>query len=76
MNWPIGIAIYLTVWWTILFAVLPWGVRSQEESDDVVPGTEPGAPVSPLLVKKAIATTLVAAFVFAGIWWAMENVSL
>ena len=76
MNWPIGIAIYLTVWWTILFAVLPWGVRSQHESDEMVPGTEPGAPVQPLLIKKAIITSLVAAVVFAGIWWLMENVSL
>ena len=76
MNWPIGIAIYLTVWWKILFAVLPWGVRSQEETDAIVPGTEPGAPVSPLLIKKAIATTVVAAIVFAGIWWAMENVTI
>ena len=76
MNWPIGIAIYLTVWWTILFAVLPWGVRSQHESDEMVPGTEPGAPVSPMLLKKAIVTSLVAAVVFAGIWWLTENVTL
>src|ERR1041385_7396483 len=38
------IAIYFIVWWVVLCAVLPWGVRSQEESGEVVPGTDPGAP--------------------------------
>ena len=30
----------------VLFAVLPWGVRSQEESGEVAPGTDPGAPAA------------------------------
>jgi len=38
------IAIYFIIWWVVLFAVLPWGVHSQEESGDVAPGTDPGAP--------------------------------
>ncbi|MDI4663667.1 DUF1467 family protein [Xanthobacter autotrophicus] len=67
------VAIYFIVWWTTLFAVLPWGVRSQAESRDIVPGTDPGAPVRPALVKKAIATTLVAAVVTAGIVWLMTS---
>ena len=25
------IAIYLVVWWTVLFAVLPWGAHSQRQ---------------------------------------------
>ena len=38
------IAIYFIIWWVVLFAVLPWGVRSQQESGEVTPGTDPGAP--------------------------------
>ena len=38
------IAIYFLIWWVTLFAVLPWGVRNQEESGEVAPGTDPGAP--------------------------------
>lgn len=62
------VAIYFIVWWVSLFAVLPWGVRSQAESAQaesvpVAPGTDPGAPVRPQLVKKAIATSFVAAIV-------------
>ena len=60
MNiWSI-LAIFFVVWWVSLFAVLPWGVRSQLESSDVTPGTEPGAPVRPLLLRKVLATTVVA----------------
>lgn len=61
------VAIYFIVWWTSLFAVLPWGVRSQAESADITPGTDPGAPVRPGLGKKLLATTIVAAVITAGI---------
>jgi predicted secreted protein len=60
-----SLAIYFVVWWTVLFAVLPWGVRSQLESGEVVPGTDPGAPVLPKLRSKLIWTTVVATITFA-----------
>jgi len=68
-----GIALYFIIWWTVLFAVLPFGVRSQAEEGEVVPGTEPGAPVLPGLLRKALATSLVSAVIFAGIWWLWVN---
>jgi predicted secreted protein len=60
-----SIAVYFIIWWTVLFAVLPWGVRSQQESGTVSPGTDPGAPAVPRLLMKLIGTTIVAAMVFA-----------
>ena len=57
-------AIFLTIWFTVLFAVLPIGIRSQAESGDVVPGTDPGAPTSPRLALKAVLTTLVSIVAF------------
>jgi predicted secreted protein len=59
-----ALGLYFVVWWTLLFAVLPFGVRSQVEEGEVVSGTEPGAPAAPLLVEKAIWTTIVASVVF------------
>jgi predicted secreted protein len=59
-----AIAIYFVLWWLVLFAVLPWGIRSQHESGNVEPGTDPGAPLRPLLLRKAIATTVVSALIF------------
>ena len=60
----LAFAVFLTIWFTVLFAVLPIGVRSQAESGDVIPGTDPGAPSSPRLLMKAILTTIVSIVVF------------
>ena len=46
MSITTALAIYFITWWIVLFAVLPWGVRSQSEAGDVVPGSDPGAPAS------------------------------
>jgi predicted secreted protein len=75
MTTPMAIAIYFTMWWIVLFAILPWGVRSQHEDGDVVAGTDPGAPVAPRLVMKAVATTIVTTILFAGLWVFMEYAS-
>jgi predicted secreted protein len=61
---PLAGAIFLTIWFTVLFAVLPFGVRSQAESGDMVAGTDPGAPVAPRLLAKAIWTSLVSLVIF------------
>jgi len=75
MTTPMAIAIYFTIWWIVLFAILPWGVRSQHETGDVVAGTDPGAPVAPRLLIKAVATTIVSSILFAGLWVFMEYAS-
>ncbi len=72
MTWPMGVAIYFTIWWIVLFAVLPFGVRSQHEEPDYAQGTDPGAPVAPKLLQKALWTTVLAAVVFAGVWYAIN----
>jgi len=68
MTWTAGLAIYFVVWWIVLFAVLPWGVRPQTSSE-LSPGVEPGAPAAPLLLRKVIVTTVLAALVWALIAW-------
>ena len=57
-----AVAIYFLIWWIVLFAVLPWGVRAQGEEG--VPGTDPGAPAVPHVKAKLVWTTLVATLVF------------
>lgn len=58
-----GLALYFVIWWILLFAILPFGIRSQAESGEVVAGSEPGAPTAPGLREKAIWTTLVSSVV-------------
>ena len=66
MSIVTAIAIYFVLWWVVLFAVLPWGVRSQQEAGDVTHGSDPGAPSAPGLGRKLVWTTLVSAVLFAG----------
>ena len=73
MTLPIGLAIFFTIWWIVLFAVLPFGVRSQHEDVEITPGTDPGAPVAPRLLLKAAVTTAIACVIFAGLWWYMNS---
>ena len=65
MSLTTAIAIYFIIWWTVLFAVLPWGVRSQAESGTVAPGTDPGAPAIPKIWRKLAWTTVAASLIFA-----------
>jgi predicted secreted protein len=62
MQISTAIAVYFLIWWIVLFAVLPWGVRAQ--GDDSPPGTDPGAPTVPRLRAKLLWTTGVATVVW------------
>ena len=70
VAWTTLAGIYFVLWWTVLFAVLPFGVRSQEESGDIVPGSDPGAPAAPKLLTKATWTTAVATVLFLAFYGA------
>jgi predicted secreted protein len=66
MNWATGIMVYLVIWWTILFAVLPLGVRRVEKPGK---GEERGAPERPELLRKAIITSIVAAVLWVAFYF-------
>ena len=64
-----AVAIYLTIWWTVLFVVLPLGVTSHAEAGiDRGDGGDPGAPVDPKLKKKFLTTTRISTVLFAVLW--------
>jgi len=70
------ISIYLVVWWTVLFAVLPLGTRTYAEMGiEVKDGGDPGAPVNPNLKRKFITTTWVSA-VIVGVFWLVIHFKL
>lgn len=58
-------AIYFVLWWVVLFAVLPFGVRSQIENGEEISGTDPGAPSVPRMAWKLLWTTVISAAIFA-----------
>lgn len=68
MSIGTGIALYFLFWWLCLFAILPFGARTQVDEGEVEPGTEPGAPVKPHILRRFIATSILAGIMF-GIYW-------
>jgi len=68
MSLSLSISLYLMIWWMTLFAVLPFGVRTQGEAGEVVPGTPASAPVAPRMLKTFLINTVVATLVFALVW--------
>jgi predicted secreted protein len=67
-----GIVVYLLIWWTALFAILPIGTRPDPEGDPAVGGWR-GTPERPLLLRKVLATTALAAVLWLGVYAVVES---
>ena len=66
MSWATGLMVFLVIWWTVLFAVLPLGIKKVENPGR---GQEHGSPERPQLVRKAVITTIVAAVLWIGFFF-------
>ncbi len=75
MTFVGGLVVFCITWMVVLFTVLPWGVRTQQEDEDVEPGTVESAPVNPAIWKKFAITTVVTAVLFFA-FWASEKFGL
>ena len=60
-----GIVVFVISFWLAFFVALPIGVRSQAEEGEVVPGSEPGAPVMGNVLKKAMWSAVAAGVITA-----------
>jgi predicted secreted protein len=70
MKWTSAVAIYFIIWWLVLFAVLPFGVRNAAETGEAVEGgNDEGAPVVHGLKWKAGVTTIITTVVFVVVYW-------
>ena len=65
MGLTFSLALYFIIWWTVLFAVLPFGVRTQDEDGVVVPGTPGSAPTTPRFQMVIVVTTIASTVIFA-----------
>jgi predicted secreted protein len=72
MGWVTGTMVYFLVWWTVLFAVLPFGVQPDEAGARESGGWR-GAPRRPAIVSKAVWTTVVATVVWFGIYYLVTS---
>ena len=68
-----GLVLYATLWFLVMFLLLPIGHQSQEEAGQVVPGTPVGAPMRPMMGRKALWAALISAALVGGIWLFLES---
>lgn len=71
MDWITGAAVYVIIWWVVLFMVLPWGVRPVE-AEDVARGHASSAPQRPRMLLKVAVTSLAAGVVWFGVYYIIE----
>jgi len=70
MGWATGLMVYLVIWWTVLFTVLPLGVQRVKDPGR---GQDHGAPEAPQLLRKAIITSLVAAVLWIAFYYLHQS---
>jgi len=68
--WFSQAAIFILIWFVVVFAVLPWGVRQPTVPE---PGHDPGAPVNPQLGRKVIITTAISLVVW-GVYFYLTQI--
>jgi predicted secreted protein len=64
MNWFTAVVLFVVIWWTALFAVLPIGTKPVHQPDEKSGWR--GAPEQPRILRKVIVTTIVASVLWTG----------
>ncbi|RUM99680.1 DUF1467 family protein [Pseudaminobacter arsenicus] len=76
MSWVSGAAVFFIIWWTVLFAALPFGLKTQDDSEDVTLGTVSSAPGRPHMLKAVIRTTIISLIIFGGLYYVTRVLGL
>ena len=63
-----AIVVFVISWWLVFLPMLSAGTQSQLNAREVIPGTEPAAPVRVGLGKKVLWTSIAAAVMTLAIW--------
>lgn len=71
-----ALAIYFIIWWITLFALLPVGLRTQDEDNDVTLGTVASAPARSHVRRAFLRTTIVATVIFAAYYYVTQHSGL
>lgn len=68
MQYLTAAALYFILWWLVLFTVLPFSLRTQEEDGNVTLGTVKSAPRGAHVGRAMLWTTLCSAAIFIVTW--------
>jgi predicted secreted protein len=64
VTWVSAFAVFFIIWWVVLFAILPFSLRTQDEEGDVTLGTASSAPQGRHMGRALLRTTVVAFMIF------------
>jgi len=70
MNAFVGSAVFVIVWFLVLFMVLPWGAHPPEQPEE---GHATSAPGNPRMGLKLLVTTAIAAVVWLAVDWVVAS---
>jgi predicted secreted protein len=70
MGLATGIAVYLTIWWLVLFTVLPWGFRPEENPQT---GHAVSAPAQPRLLLKFLVTSGISGIIWLVVYFLIKH---
>lgn len=65
MSITSALVLFAVIWFLVMFVTLPIGLRTQGDENEVVPGTQAGAPANFRLKRTVIIVTLVTAVLWA-----------
>ena len=68
MSYVSAFAVFFILWWLVLFATLPFSLRTQEEDGEVTLGTEASAPRGAHVLRAMLRTTVVSLIIFGGLY--------
>jgi predicted secreted protein len=69
-------AVFFLIWWVMLFAVLPFGLRTQEEEKDVTLGTTSSAPSGRHIGRALLINTIVSLVIFGAGYFAAHYLGI
>ena len=65
MNPISAAALYFIIWWTCLFGVISMGLKTQQDNENVLPGTAASAPAGRHMWRIVLINTMIATALFA-----------
>jgi|TARA_B100001750_G_C15394291_1_gene539150 predicted secreted protein len=68
MTFIFGAILFILIWWIVLFTILPFKIKSQIESGQIVESTDPGAPENPRIVQKFLIVTIISLMLWLGLY--------
>ncbi len=70
MGWLSGVVVFIMIWWTVIFCVLPLWVKRDKRGPEI---TASGAPENPQIGRKLAITTGISIVLWLGVYALIQS---